>query len=168
MRNLFVAYGGPMPTTAALAPVSTGTAIKTLMQIATPSTKSLYVVEWGISFDGVTPTNAPIKCELIDTAAIAATVTAYVAADVIKLNRPSDEATAMTLGTSASGYNASAEGTIVATRPLDVQYINPTGGYIKQFPLGSEPEVAVSRFLRVRVTAASGSVNAYPYVVWAE
>lgn len=167
MRNLFAAYGGPMPTTAALAPINTGTAIKTLIQLSTPSTKGIYVVEWGISFDGVTPSDTPIRCELVDTAAIAATVTAYVAADIIKVQRMNDEATLLTLGTANSGYNASAEGTIVATRPLDVQFINPTGGYIKQFPLGGEMHVAPSRFLRVRVTAGVAR-NAYPYVVWAE
>jgi hypothetical protein len=36
---------------------------------------------------------------------------------------------------------------------------------VKQWPLGLEPEVAVSRFLRVRVTAAA-AVNAVCYVVW--
>jgi hypothetical protein len=39
--------------------------------------------------------------------------------------------------------------------------------FVKQFPLGREPEVAVSSFLRIRVTAAA-AVNAVCYIVWTE
>lgn len=50
---------------------------------------------------------------------------------------------------------------------FDVQLIAPTSQYVKQFPLGREPEVPVSKFLRVRVTAPA-AVNAYAYVIWEE
>lgn len=165
MPNTFVAYNGPAPTTAALTPVTTGTAIKTLLQIATPSTSEMRISEWGISFDG-SAAATPIKCELIDTN-VAATVTAHVSAGVMSLNDTGTVASRMTLGTTATGYTATAEGTITATRLLDYQQIPPTGLYVKQWPLGLEPEVAVSRFLRVRVTAAA-AVNAVCYVVWSE
>jgi hypothetical protein len=168
MGKLYKVYGGPAPTTAAQATVATGTAIKTLIQIATGTTRSIEVVEWGISFDGTNASNTPIKCELIDTAAIAATITAYVAADIHKFSHPSDEASTIQIGTTAlSGYNASAEGTIVASRVGDAQLINPTAGLDIQWPLNRGFVVSVSRFLRVRVTA-SASVNAYPYVIWEE
>lgn len=156
---------GPAPTTAAQVPVTTGTAIKTLIQIATPSTKGITVVEWGISFDG-SAAATPIRCELVQTD-VAATVTAYGAGDVNKFTHPDAEATVMTLGTSASGYTATAEGTITATREGDVQFVPPTGSYLKQFPLGREFTIPVSKFLRVRVTAGA-AVNAYCYVVWEE
>jgi hypothetical protein len=163
--NTYIAHNGASPTTAALSPVTTGTAIKTLLQIATPSTAELRVVEWGISFDGFAAA-APIKVELIDTD-VAATVTAHVAAGVRSLNDTGTVASKMTLGTTATGYTATAEGTITATRLLDYQQIAPTGQFIKQWPLGLEPEVAVSRFLRIRVTAAA-AVNAVCYVSWYE
>lgn len=166
MALCFVAYNGASPTTAAVPKVTTGTAIKTLLQVATPSTIGLRVIEWGISFDGTSSSATPIQCELIDVN-VAATVTAYAAADVVKFNGPNDAATLMTLGTSASGYTATAEGSITAARLLDYQNISPTSGYAKQFPLGREPAVAASRFLRVRVTAAA-AVNATAYVVWEE
>lgn len=165
MPNTFIAYNGAMPTTAALAPVTTGTAIKTLLQIATPSTCEMRISEWGISFDG-SAAATPIKVELVDTN-VAATVTAHVAAGVMPLNDTGTVASKMTLGTSATGYTASAEGSITATRLLDYQQIAPTGQFVKQWPLGLEPEVAVSRFLRVRVTAGA-AVNAVCYVVWSE
>jgi hypothetical protein len=163
--NTFIAHNGASPTTAAMAPVTTGTAIKTLLQIATPSTCELRVVEWGISFDG-SAAATPIKVELIDTD-VAATVTAHVAAGVRPLNDTGTVASKMTLGTAATGFTASAEGTITATRLLDYQLIAPTGQFVKQWPLGLEPELAVSRFLRVRVTAAA-AVNAVCYVSWVE
>jgi hypothetical protein len=163
--KIYKAFNGPSPTTAAQVPVTTGTAIKTLLQIATPSTEMLRVIEWGISFDG-SAAATPIRCELIDTD-VAATVTAHVAAGIVKLNAPNDVASLVTLGTAATGYTATAEGTITASRVLDCQFVAPTAQYLIQFPLGREPEVAVSRFLRVRVTAAA-AVNAYCYICWEE
>jgi hypothetical protein len=102
-----------MPTTAAPVPVTTGTAIKTLLQIATPATEDMVVVAWGITFDG-TAAAAPIKCELVQTD-VAATVTAHVAAGIINWSNPNDPASLVTLGTAATGFTASAEGTTTAT-----------------------------------------------------
>jgi|SRR5665647_3639872 len=166
MANSFGAYNGPMPTTAGQAAVTTGTAIKTLLQIATPSTKGLQVIEWGISFDG-SAAGAGIKCELLETGAVAATVTAHVAAGVQPYNDANAPASLMTLGTGATGYTSTAEGTITATRVFDSQFIQPTNQYVKQYPLDEGPDIAVSRFLRVRVTAAA-AVNAICWIVWKE
>lgn len=158
-------YNGAAPTTAALAPVATGTSIKTLLQIAMPSTEQMRVIAWGISFDG-SAAATPGKVELIETD-VAATVTAHVAAGIVKLNSPNDVASLATLGTSATGYTATAEGTTTASRLLDYQQIAPTGQYGWQNPLGREWEVNVSKFLRVRVTFGT-SVNAVCWVEWEE
>lgn len=165
MPNTYIAFNGAPPTTAAMAAVTTGTAIKTLLQIATPATCELRISEWGISFDG-SAAATPIKVELIDTN-VAATVTAHSTSTVQPLNDTGTVLSKMTMSTSATGYTATVEGTITATRILDYQQIPPTGLFVKQWPLGLEPEVAVSRFLRVRVTAAA-AVNAITYVVWTE
>ncbi len=164
-EKLYQAFNGATPTTAAQVPVTTGTAIKTLMQLATPSTESMYIVEWGISFDG-SAAATPIRCELLSCTG-AATVTAYNASDITQLTGPLDAASLLTLGTTAGGFTASGEGTPAAVDMYDVQFVAPTGQYIKQFPLGREPVCAVSRFVRVRVTAAA-AVNAYCYVIWGE
>jgi hypothetical protein len=162
---LYCAANAAMATTAAPTPVTTGTSVKTLLQIATPSTRSIKVVEWGISFDGATAAT-PIRCELLQTD-VAATVTAHVAAGVQPYNDPNAPASLMTLGTSATGYTASSEGSITATRTADLQLVAPTTLYVRQWPLGREFGVPISKFLRVRVTAAA-AVNAYCYVVWEE
>src|SRR5580765_4419035 len=116
MGTLYYAGNTAMPTTAAAVPVTTGTAIKTMLQIATPSTRKIIPVKWSISFATV-PT-APVTCELIETD-VAATVTAHVAAGVQPYNDSGAPASSMTLGTSATGYTASAEGSITTTRYVD-------------------------------------------------
>lgn len=165
--RLYSAFNGAMVTTAGPVGVTTTTAVKTMMQLSTPSTLSLEVVEWGISLDG-SAAATPGRCELVDTVAVAATVTAYVAADITKLTQAGNAlASGVTLGTGNSGFTASAEGTITATRQMDTQFLPPTAPYIKQFPLERGPEVLASEFLRVRVTFGT-AINALCYVVWAE
>jgi hypothetical protein len=154
-----------MPTTAAPVPVTTGTAIKTLLQIATPSNEDMVVVAWGVTFDGTTAA-APIKCELVQTD-VAATVTAHVAAGVISWSNPNDPASLVTLGTAATGFTASAEGTTTATRMIDFQQVAPNGGYSYEWALDARPRIPSAKFLRVRVTAAA-AVNAHCWVRWIE
>lgn len=166
--TLYICANGAMVTTAALPSITTGTAIKTMLQVQTSATDQLKVVEWGISFDGSSAA-VPIKCELIDTAAIAATtLTAHVAAGVQPYDNPLAPASSVALGTGATGYAGSpTEGTIVASRYADVQLVAPTGQYIKQWPLGREFQMNVSRNLRVRVTAPV-AVNCFTYIIWEE
>jgi len=160
----YKAYNGPAPTTASQVAVTTGTAIKTMLQIATPSTRQIQLVEWGISFDG-SAAATPGIVELIQTD-VAATVTAHVASGVQPLD-PNQPASLMTLGVSATGYTASVEGSITATRSFDVQEIAPTNQYIYQWLDGKGPWVSISKFLRVRVKFGA-AINAICYVVWDE
>lgn len=162
----YIAHNGAMQTTAAFVGVTTGTAVKTMLQIATPSTRPIRVRAWGISFNG-SAAATPIKCELIDTN-VAATVTAHVAAGVQPYDvEAGSVASLMTLGTSATGYTATAEGSITSTRIGDQQYVSPTGGYMYEWSLGKEFSVAVSRFLRVRVHAPA-AVDCVTWIRWEE
>lgn len=165
---LYLIGNGPMQTTAAFAPVTTGTAIKTLLQVKASATKPFKIIEWGISFDG-SAAATPGKIELIETD-VAATVTAAVAADITKLdgealNGGDPTTNLIPVGTTSTGYTSSGEGSITAVRNLDgPQLIAPTTQFIKQFPLGREPVVQISKFARIRVTFAA-AVNAYCYMV---
>lgn len=166
---IYSAINGTMQTTSAFVPVTTGTSIKTMMQM-----KPLVlakVIEWGISFDGFAAA-APGKIELIETD-VAATVTAYVAndlnkidADAVAFGDPTSQL--ISVGTAASGYTASAEGTITAIRNLDPpQFLAPsTQPFVKQFPLGREPVIQANKFARIRVTFGA-AVNCYCYMVLA-
>jgi hypothetical protein len=164
---IYLLNNGPMQTTAAFAAVTTGAAIKTLMQVKPSATIVARVLEWGISFDG-SAAATPGKVELIETD-VAATVTAYVANDITKLDDDAlmggDPTTNLIqVGITSSGYTASAEGTITAVRNLDApQFIAPTSQFIKQFPMGQEPVIQINKFGRIRVTFGAG-VNAYCYM----
>lgn len=164
-RKLYFAANGASPTTAAQVIMATTTSINTLMQVATPSTTGITVLEWGISLD--TPASAAtVKCELLqtDVAATAGTsLTPTVWGD------PNAPASLCVGGTGATMFNDGAitEGTITATRMFDVAVLVPPFVYVKQYPLGREPEVPISKFLRVRVTA-SVTCNAYCYIIWEE
>lgn len=167
MSQRYFTANGPMATTAALAKVTTGTSIKTMLQLATSAGNPIKVEEWGIFFDG-TAAATPIQCELVETSSVAATVTAHVAAGVQQYDYISDGgASTLTLGTSATGYTATAEGTVTTTRYGDIALVSPTSGYCKQFPLGREFIVPPSRILRVRVTAAA-AVGCSTYILFSD
>jgi hypothetical protein len=165
----YISWNGASPTTAAQVKVTTGTAIKTMLQLSTPSTRMMQVLEWGFSLD-VAPGAASVV-ELLQTD-VAATVTAHVASGVINLD-PNGTASLLTLGTANSGYTGTAEGTITATRVFDVKQIPLTAGatdltYVRTFMPDDRPVVAVSKFLRVRATFATSASNMTCYVIWNE
>lgn len=157
-------YNGPMPTTAAQAPVTTGTSIKTLLQLK--PFNQCKITAWGISFDG-SAAATPIKVELCETGTVFGTVTASADADCVKMNG-ADQAVAsvagLTLGTTATGYTCTSEGSITTVRMFDAQLVAPTNQYIYQFPLGQEPVLVIGNATRVRVTAGA-AVNA---ICWIE
>lgn len=166
--GLFLIANGAMPTTAAFVPVTTGTAIKTMLQVKPSATAIMKVAEWGCSFDGFAAA-LPGRVELIETD-VAATVTASVTADISKIDGDAlaggDPVTNLIpVGTTSTGYTASGEGSITAIRNIDApQFVAPTTQYQKQFPLGARPVIQISKFLRIRVTFGT-AVNCYCYVV---
>lgn len=168
MAKTYAVTNGAAPGAAAPVAVTTGTAIKTMLQISTSASKELRFIEWWWEGDA-SAAAVPIKVELMrHGTAPCTTVTAYVAADVAKINDPNAVASLITLGTSNSGYTATAEVT-PATVPvsLETHFVPPTSGIYIQFPLGREPEIAASTFARVRNTAAA-AINVYCGVMWEE
>ncbi|MEV7389633.1 hypothetical protein [Streptomyces sp. NPDC091215] len=165
----YTTWNGPAPTTAALASVTTGTAIKTMLQLATPATRMIQVLEWGYSLES--PPGADGVIELLQTD-VAATVTAHVASGVINLD-PNGTASLLALGTSATGYTASAEGTIAATRPLDAVSLSSTTGesplvYTRTFMPDDRPIIPISKFLRVRATTPTAATNMRCFITFTE
>lgn len=158
-----------MPTTAAQASVTTGTAIKTMLQIATPSTRQIQLISWGFSLDD--PPGADGVIELLQTD-VAATVTAHVAAGVQPLD-PNAPASLMTLGTSATGYTATVEGTTAASRVFDAMSLSSVSGesglsYVYQWMPDERPIVAISKFLRVRATTPTTASDLRAWICWDE
>jgi hypothetical protein len=164
-------WNGPMPTTAAVASVTTGTAIKTMLQVATPSTRQCQLIAWGYSIDD--PAGADGVIELLQTD-VAATVTAHVAAGIQPLD-PNAPASLLVGGTALTGYTATVEGSVTATRVFDAQSLSSTSAeaaanmsYTYQWMPDERPILAVSKFLRVRATTPTTAVDMRCWVVWDE
>jgi hypothetical protein len=158
MSRLYIAT--PHAAAGTVTDVATGIALKTVLQIGVPATTQLIVYGWGVSFDGQNPTDPPIDAYLIETDT-AATVTALT---MDNYGHPSDLASSCVGGTALTGYNASAEGTIAASRVFDAQEVHPQTGYSLWFPADARPKIAPSKFLRIRVLAAA-TVNCHPWIV---
>jgi hypothetical protein len=157
----------PHNTSSPFAPVevSTTTSAKTLIQVAVPSTTAIRICGWGVSFDGVVPDNPPGLCELLDcSSSSAATVTSFTP-DL--WDSPQAPASLCVGGATATGFNASGEGTMTATRLLDCQNVHPQTGYSVWYPTERGPTVTISRQVRIRVTF-SVSINCMPWIVWEE
>lgn len=153
-----------MPTTAARVAVTTGTTIKTMLQLK--PFNSGKIIAWGWSGDA-SAAATPGKVELIETGTVFGTVTASADADAKPLSANEDAAMSvagLTLGTSATGYTCTSEGTITAVKTFDTQQLPPTGPYIYQFPLGQEPKLIIGQCYRIRNHFAA-AINA---ICWIE
>lgn len=164
---LWLVRNSARPTTASWVKQPTGTAIRTMLQIAVPSTHQYSLVEWGCSFDA-SAAAAPGQVELFTTTVAATMSTAHVSADFTLYGRPSGLAIpAGSVGSTVlSGFATAAvtEGTVANYNEVDGQLIAPTTQYVKQFPSGARPVLGASTFLRCRVTYAA-TVNMSVYVV---
>lgn len=162
----YMCFNGPMPTTGSQQQVATGTAIKTMLQLATPSTRQLQIISWGFSLSSVP--NGVVELLSGD---VADTVTAHVASGVQPLD-PNAPPSLLSLGTSSTGYTASAQGTMTTVRVHDSQIITATTGQNElnnsyQFMPDERPIIGINRFLKVRVNFGT-SVNMQCWVCWDE
>lgn len=165
----YTVLNGAVPGAAAAVPITTGTAIKTMLQIQAGATVALRIVEWWTEFDG-SAAATPIKVEVLGhTTGPQTTLTTYAAADVAKANDPNAGASAITLASNASGFGTAAtEVTPTGTvRNLATHFVPPTSGIYIQYPLGREPEQAGGFYVRHRTTAGA-AVNCYAGLTWEE
>ena len=149
--------------------VTTSATLFTLLQLQSTAGQPIRVKEWGVSFNG-SALAAGFGCDLMDSGTVAATVTAFAAVDITVYNPDTPAQSGTTAGvpfilsTTASGFTSSAEGTITAPRIFDTQFVEPIGGYWKQFPLGAEPLITPGHNLRLRVKG-DGTTKCCAYLV---
>lgn len=140
-----------------IAPVTTGTALKTIVQLLAPTNQRVKVNEIAISFNGVSNTDAPILVEgLVQTSAGTASAGTPVAVDG---DMQETIQTATQLGFSST--EPTAAGVLFSL------YVHPQSGVIVPLP-GNRPIVLKggTRF-GVRVTAAV-AVSATGYIDFEE
>lgn len=160
------AFGATGTPTATMAGTSLVATSRVTLQISPPSTIQVRVVEWGISFNG-SAAGVPASCELIQAAA-AATMTTGHSTTTIQPIGDSTTTSRLTMGTSNTGFGSVATpASSVAEKYFDSQFVGPTSQYLKQWPLGREPVIAVSKFLQIRVTTAA-TLTAIAYIVFEE
>lgn len=168
---LYKIYNFASPTTAAPSLVTTGTSIKTMLQVKPSATVISRIVEWGYWLDSSAAATSA-KIELIEVD-VPATVTAHVAAGIVKYDANAlmggDPTTNLIqVGTSATGYTSTAEGTVTASRLLDLQIQTTSTSFVTgqwvQIPLGREPVLQVNQFGRIRVTFGT-AVNMACYML---
>lgn len=155
----------PHTAAGALTRVATGTALKTLLQIGVPANQPINILGWGCSFRGVAATDPPGELYLFESD-VAATVTSLTP-DLWRI--PTGIAAKCVGGAALTGYNASAEGTITASRIIDPQQVHPQTGYSVWFAQGEQPRVesTSARFLRIRANF-SVNIDGVPWIVWDE
>lgn len=170
-RRRFVVWNGATAAfgaTAELAFFSMGAnggmvAASTLLQVK--PTTNIAIIEWGFQL-AVIP-SAIVNVELITTGTVgAAAGTAFNAGDVVKYDDAGSAASAISLGTGASGFTFTTDAGASATRLLD-QGPGWSQFYCKQFPLDREPGVQANDFLRIRAHSAT-AIGIKVYVVFEE
>jgi hypothetical protein len=131
-------------------------AAETMWQLLAPSDADVKLIEFGISFDGVTASAVPVDVDLLRQSTAG---TASGATEVEwRTTGPAARVAATTVFT--------AEPT--AADILASWQVTPNGGLlVVQYPLGREPVIVASERLALRVTPAA-AVNITAYAVWEE
>lgn len=132
---------------------------ETMVNIINAANSLVRVVEFGVSFDGVTATAVPVQVDLcLSTQAGAGTA----AGSTITQIRGATRTVQATAGT---GYTA--EPTVLTV--IKTWYVRADGGlFVMQFPLGREPmQSTTADGICVRATAPAG-VNADCYIEFEE
>lgn len=133
---------------------------KTLIQIHNDVFGTAKIIEWGISFDGISSTATPAR---------------------VKLMRQTTGGTMTQIGggikydsnvtTSNASWRIAASSEPTGTTDLyELHQVTPTGGLlVKQYPLGRELTLNAGERLGLVVTAGpSSAASALAYIVWEE
>lgn len=167
MTTQFIAYNNAFgATTATMGGTAYATGAKVAIQLQTPATTQIKIVEWGVSFNGSTA-GTPAVCELVQNGTGSTVSTAHTTATVLAIG-DNVKTSALTYGaTTNTGYGNGAITSATPDKYFDAQFLAPTGLYIKQWPLGREPVCAVSKFCQLRIST-SATVTALAYIVFEE
>lgn len=135
-----------------------------IMELLGASTAVARLVEFSISFNGISSTQAPI---LVKLRQITATGTGTACTEV------GNQRTAKTAPLVQAKHTLTVEPTMVATVALGQWYVHPQGGLlVVQYPLGREPVIcdgSASQGLALELTSASGvTPTAACYMSWDE
>jgi len=144
----------------------TTTGSRMMIQLDIPSTIQLRIIEWGVSFNG-SAAATPNTVELAQVATGTTVTTAYSTSTVLPLNDNTGALSRLTMATSGFYGAAVTRTSTTVDRVFDSQFVAPTNQYVKMWPLGREPIVAVSKKLQLSMNQQSAT-TALAYIVWEE
>lgn len=131
--------------------------VETLVQLIGHASVKAKVCEWGVSFDGVTANNNPVRIRVLRQ------TTAGTRSSAVEVNWDPDNPTANCL----SFNTFSAEPT--ASDVLCEMQCHPQAGVMVQYPLGREITLDNSTTSRLGIDVlAPEAVNCSAYMVWEE
>jgi hypothetical protein len=165
---LFTAFNCALDAATTMAAgTSYATGTKVAIQLAPPSGVELRLVEWGVSFNG-NAAGTPAVCTLVQMSAAAnGTVTSL--SGLVKAVGDRNKTTSLTMGTTSSGYGATALTSSTGTmeKQFAMAFVGPTSQYEKQFPLGRDYVVDTAKFCQLRINTAA-TYTAFAYIVFEE
>lgn len=129
--------------------ITTGTALKTLLELSGGANVQDDVFQWWCEFNGSAAAAAILVELLRATGAITSTSTSYGPNNIIDGGSTSQS----TAVSGTAGSTNGSDGTRGAI--LETHYVPPTSGVIIQYPLGREVVVAKSGRLRIAATAGA-------------
>jgi hypothetical protein len=131
-------------------------ASETVLQAVASISQGLEVVRWSISFNGTSPTAAPVRVELMRFTS-AGSSTLYTPKKI-------DPASDPPLATGRTAFTAEPTSDDV----LETYYVTPNGGLlVMQYGYDERPNVAVNGRIGLRVLA-NDAVNVNAYLVFGE
>ncbi len=152
-----VAVGGVAYTT---------TGSRMMLQLDIPATIQLRLIEWGCSFNG-SAAATPNTVELSQVATGTTVTTAHTTATILPYCDPNAPTSRLAMSTSGFYGAAVTRTSTTVDRVFDSQFVAPTSQYIKMWPLGREPIVAVSKKLQISMNQASAT-TCLAYVIFEE
>ena len=146
-------------TTEAEEALGAGT-LETLLQLRGATTSKAKIIAWGVSFDGVTATDAPVLVQFCRQTSDGTTSTA---ATEVKFD--ADEPAAGCTGFHSFGATEPTIGDV-----LELYEIHPQGGlFVREYPPGREPVLDDAATSRIAIVATAGAaVNAVAWMQWEE
>jgi hypothetical protein len=133
---------------------------KTVLNVIAGANQPVSIFEWGISFDGVTATAVPATVELCQSTQAGAGTSAASPPAIVQVGgRPLTAQPTV-------GHNYTAEPTVLTV--IEQLFVPQfMGAFVKQYPLGLEPDTDLSggtvKALALRINV-SANVNALAYI----
>jgi hypothetical protein len=157
----------PRASTTPFLPVTTAlvaSTIKTVLQVAVPSTIDVKLVGWGVSFDNPAGgAQVPGIVSLLDDP------TACTGGTSLTPETSGNPLAGASQCVGGAALTAYALTEVTPTAPIyhDTEEVSPQSGYAMWFPADHRPRVAPSRFIRIRCTFPA-AVNVIPWIRWIE